>query len=293
MANIPHYIRGEEIEREFFKALEPFERKLTNDGQTDRATWYEVRVEGLKVIGKTNDPSEFSNLLDYIDLQRTKEFEIRIYQGASTHHDRHLFYFERGNPRKKEEITLAGLEGRIQQGVAEARKQWEQEQLRAEHLKLKEDYKSLEEYADKIEEELEKFRAKKLHLGNIDLVEVGGIFLEGFIRRNPNILTKLPGGEALAGAIIQDNEERSGQQQLPESQGQVMLSRAESEESEQDKHYMDLLRQIQASFTQEDFLGAMTVLDLLMKRPDLISMVEALLKRETCRTKSEEKNDSY
>src|SRR5262249_46964027 len=163
----------------------------------------------------------------------------------------HLFKFDRAaTPR--EEATLEGLDSRIQSRVAEARRQWDHEQLAADHARLREDYKSLEQYTDRIEEELAGHRSRKLHLGNIDLLELGGQVLEGFIRRNPKVLSRLPGGEALAGAIIADNGERETQHALPESQGQATISRVDSTGSEEDRHYVELLRQIQTSFTQEE-----------------------------------------
>jgi hypothetical protein len=276
VANFPHYIKGEEIEREFFKAIEPFERKLAADEQAGRPTWFEVRVGGLKVIPKTNDQSAFANLLDFIDLQSTSDFEIWIYQGASTHHDRHLFYFQRRNGTAKEEITLDGINNKIQEGIAEARRNWDHELLVADHAKLKKDFASLEEYADKIEEELTQFRAKKLHIGNIDLVEIGGMFLEGFVRRNPRMLAKLPGGEALAGAIMQDNEERNA---LPPSGQEALIERSDGSAPQEDPH-LNLLRHLQTVFTKADFEGAMTVLDFLAQRPDLIPKTETALRRE-------------
>jgi hypothetical protein len=42
----------------------------------------------------------------------------------------------------------------------------------------------------------------------VNVGEFASIVLEGFVRRNPQMLAMLPGGEALAGVIEQDNEER-------------------------------------------------------------------------------------
>jgi len=274
MANAAHYIEGEQIEREFFKVMEPFERRLATAAEAGRPIPFEARVDGLKVIDRTTDQSELVTLLDFIDFEKTEGFEMRLYTGVSTHHDIHKFIFKRKRPR--EEITLDGLNNKIQEGIAEARRNWEHEMLVGDHAKLKKDYASLEEYADKIEEELTQFRAKKLHIGNIDLVEIGGMFLEGFVRRNPRMLAKLPGGEALAGAIMQDNEERNA---LPPSGPEAVIERSDGPGTQDDPH-LNLLRHLQTVFTKADFEGAMTVLDFLAQRPDLIPKTETALRRE-------------
>jgi hypothetical protein len=281
MAQAAHYIEGEQIEREFFKAMEPFERRLTAAAEAGRPIPYDARVDGLKVIDRTTDPGEMTTLLDFIDFEKTHGFEMRLYTGVSTHYDLHKFILKRSGPARREEITLEGLNNKIQEGIAEARRNWEHEQLVGEHSKLKKDHASLEEYADKIEAELEKLRAKKLHLGDVNLLEIGGIFLEGFIRRNPRMLARLPGGEALAGAIIQDNEERDTlQSQQPQNEPQTLIERSDGQLSENDKYHLELLRQLQSTFTQQDFMGAMAILDLLSQNPGLIPNVEKELRRK-------------
>ena len=191
------YIRGHEPERELLTALQPFERKINNDHAKGRPVDYEVKVDGLSAIPRTNDPSEFAGVLDHIDFAGTRSIEIRLYQGHSWHHSRHLILIE----SKRGEGTLAGVEETLNQRFEAYRHSFEHKALLEAHEKLKEEYRDLEEYANLVDKELAEYRSKRLHFGNIDLVEVGGALLEGFVRRNPHIISGLPGGQALAGAL--------------------------------------------------------------------------------------------
>jgi hypothetical protein len=96
--------------------------------------------------------------------------------------------------------------------------------------------------------------------------------LEGFVRRNPQLLAKLPGGEALAGVIEQDNADREkallDKSPEPEVTFKKKTSTTDPELSEEDKSYLDFIKSLKDKFDHEQMTSVMLVLDVLAKRPE-------------------------
>src|SRR5678816_4085855 len=103
---------------------------------------------------------------------------------------------------------LGEIEGIIQEKLAARDREHEMNKLREELEAAKLELQETEDYSEKLEKEIEYLKENKFKLGNINIGELASVALEGIVRRNPQILTKLPGGEALAGIIEQDNRDK-------------------------------------------------------------------------------------
>lgn len=272
IVSIPAHDTGEGLLRE----LNRFERLLNQDAAGGRPTQYEVRLDGLPVIRRTDDPARFAGVLDDIDLNGTKAVEVRLYQGDSQHNHRHLILLERNSAARPapEAQPLAGLEERFEARLREQRAAWEHEQLLRDHKALQAEHDELREYADDIEAELREYRAKRLHLGRIDLVEVGGALLEGFVRRNPHVLSHVPGGEALAGALLAAPPPAPPQAQQQQDAAATVSRKAAPQASEAEMEFLNVVRRMQSRLSGEQFIQALSVLDALARHP---SRIEATL----------------
>lgn len=263
--------------------LDRIEQKLIDDFSRCEPTQYDVKVDGLTIIERTDDPERFAIIPDKVDYTSTEKVEVRLFQGNSLHNTTFELILERNRPDKDRGVTLEGLQTHIQAAIAKEKEKWEADQLKQEFEALKAEYKELEEYADKLEEEVKMFRAKKLHLGNVNLVDLGGMLLEGMIRRNPGVLNRLPGGEALAGAIEADTEAQMQLADDPASEEPATFSRADDSEelTTQDRAYLEMLRRIQDAFSSDDFLLVMRILEMLITQPAMIPQVVAMLEGPT------------
>lgn len=266
-------IPAAETEDGLLRELNRFERRLNLDAQGGRPTQYEVRVDGLPVIRRTADPAHFGRVLDEVAFESTKAVEVRLFQGDSNHNHRHIILLERNRgPRPPEAQPLAGLEERFEAKLREQRASWEHEQLQREHKALQAEYDELREYTDNIDEELREYRAKRLHIGQIDLVEVGGMLLEGFVRRNPHVLAHVPGGEALAGALLATPPPAPPVQ--PQDSSATVSRKAAPQVSDEEMEFLHVVRRMQSRFTEQQFMQALAVLDALARHP---SRIEATL----------------
>jgi len=131
---------------------------------------------------------------------------------------------------------------------------------------------------ESLRQELEDVRAGR-ERKQIKGIEVISILLEGFVRRNPQLLQKLPGGEALAGLIEQDNQERNAPlptAPMPEATFRKKEEPGPSLTPEQAR-YIETLRQLEASFQQPELEIVMQILGRFTEAPGTLQTVAELL----------------
>jgi hypothetical protein len=243
---------------------------LQNSKEQGEAEDYEIFVDAFKVVKRTNDLSRFESYSNFIQPD-TKAITIVIYDGTSPRNTKHIFTIK--------EDTTNGLSGvavdsRIEDKLRIEKEKWETDLLKKENEKLKTDLAEAEAYIEELEENAEKSKDKKFRMGDVNVGEFASIVLEGFVRRNPQMLAKLPGGEALAGVIEQDNEER--EKALTEKTPELEVSfkkggSTTSKLSEEEQSYLDFIKSLKDRFDHEQMTDVMMILDELSKRPDAIS----------------------
>lgn len=231
---------------------------------------YEIFVDAFKVVKRTNDLSRFESYSNYIQPD-TKTLTIVIYDGSSPRNTKHIFTI------KEESNGLNGVDvdTRIEEKLRIEKEKWETELLKKENEKLKEELAQAEAYIEELEDENEVAKGKKFRMGDVNVGEFASVMLEGFVRRNPQLLAKLPGGEALAGVIEQDNADREkallDKSPEPEVTFKKKSGTTDPELSEEDKSYLDFIKSLKDKFDHEQMTSVMLVLDVLAKRPEDIS----------------------
>lgn len=228
---------------------------------------YEIFVDAFKVVKRTNDLARFESYTNYIQPD-TKTVTIVIYDGSSPRNTKHIFTIKEVNN------TLNGVDvdTRIEEKLRVEKEKWETELLRKENEKLKEELAQAEAYIEELEDENEVAKSKRFRMGDVNVGEFASVMLEGFVRRNPHLLAKLPGGEALAGVIEQDNAEREkallDKSPEPEVTFKKKSNNSTNDLSEEDKSYLDFIQSLKNKFDQEQMSSVMLILDVLAKRPD-------------------------
>jgi hypothetical protein len=228
---------------------------------------YEIFVDAFKVVKRTNDLSRFETYSNYVQPE-TKSITIVIYDGSSPRNTKHIFTL------KEENQSLNGLEvdSRIEDKIKVEKERWETELLKKENEKLRTELTEAEAYIEELEENIEKGKDKKFRLGDVNMGELASVVLEGMIRRNPQMLAKLPGGEALAGVIEQDNQDKERLLKEAEPEPEVSFKKKENSSSdklsEEDESYLNFIRQLKDKFDHEQMTSVMLILDVLSKSPN-------------------------
>jgi hypothetical protein len=230
---------------------------------------YEIIVDGLKVVRRTSDPEMFFIFENFVTAD-TKNVEIIFYSGNSNVNEKRMFTFIDEEPEK----GLSGVEvdTRIQEKVDQQKKEWEFEQLRKSNKELLEKIGELEKEVDELEKVNEELINGQSPLKGF-LGEIGSSFVESFIRRNPNVIKGLPGGEALAGLIENDNKRKEQEDQSTESEVSFKPKTDSSSLSEEDQAAITFVNQLKTQFTKPEFDKILLILQTLADDKSKIDLI--------------------
>lgn len=278
------------VTNESYDQLKIDKLKLYLQTQTERnnARYYEIFVDNLKAVHKTNDVADFDSFEDYM-TEDTEKIRILIYStnSISPRNDQYTFRLKKIEEQKQIVApTLSGIEieNRLDEKLQTHRERWEHEALVKELEQTKQQLKESEEYAEKLVAELNAFRGKKMHWGNVNLGELASVVVEGIVRRNPQMIAKLPGGETLAGIIEEDNKERTNPTTAINEGTKVSFKMKDDEEgqakvvlSEEEKGYLNFMRGIADSFEDEEIIILTQVINKLEEDTTQLKPVAELL----------------
>jgi hypothetical protein len=272
------------ITSETYDQLKIDKLKLYLQTQADRnaARYYEIYVDNLKAVHKTSDIQEFDSYEDYM-TEDTDRIRILVYStnSQSPRNDQYVYRMKKQEEQKivVQQQGLSGIEieNRMEEKLQTHRERWEHEALVKELEQTKQQLKESEEYAEKLVAELAVYRSKKMHWGNVNLGEFASVVVEGIVRRNPQMVAKLPGGEALAGIIEDDNRERASTTPTPETEVSFKKKSDTPELSEEEKGYLNFMRGIAESFDDEEIIILTQVITKLEEDSTQLKPVAELL----------------
>ncbi len=150
---------------------------------------YDIRVDELKVVSRTNDPEQFQTYEDFVEPD-SRNITINIYEKRS-HRCNHYVFLLRDEPLTPED--MAGIEKQVNEKMARREEQRKYERLEEDYDELQEDYKKLEEERDQLQEKVDELKAEceKNNSSNklMDTIaSLGGAFIA-----NPGALNGLGG----------------------------------------------------------------------------------------------------
>ena len=237
---------------------------------------YEILVDGFRAVRRTDDVNRF-NLYESFVNPSTKGVEVLFYVGNSNNNEKHIFTFEDGEPK---ETGLSGIEidQRIQDGIEREKKSWQFDELKKKNKELEQEVTELEAEVATLNAELKITEGKKKESSmNGFLGEMGSAFVESLIRRNPALLSKIPGGDALAGMIEEDNKriEETPQEEEPE-----VTFRAKPEDNKEAQEALGFVNYLRQRFDKEQFGKLNLLIDLLADAPEKLDEFIAQLKQK-------------
>ena len=153
------------------------------------------------------------------------------------------------------------------------------ELLKKENEELKIKIQDAEEFMDRLEQAYEEEKAKKQKLGNVDLGDLASVAFEGLIRRNTHLISKIPGGEALAGIIEDDNKTKMNAIAAPQEETEASFKKTEQAPiiNKEDEERLQILKMMQQHFNEGQLKDVWGILQKLSLDKTLISPVLDLL----------------
>lgn len=230
---------------------------------------YEISVDGLKVVRRTDDPEMFFLFENFVTAD-TKAMEVIFYIGNSNVNEKRVFTFV----DETEDKGLNGIEieARIQDQLEKQKKEWQHDQLVQDNKKLKEEVEDLEKEVDRLEKAYEEISTNQSPLRGV-IGEIGSSFLQSFIRNNPKVIQGLPGGEALMG-LLNDNTNKQDQNPVGESEVSFKAKSSDTNSiSEEDKAAITFVNQMKAQFSKDEFDKILLILQTLADDKSKIDLI--------------------
>ena len=107
---------------------------------------YEIRVDDMRVVPRTNNPELFDNYEDFITDQ-TRSVLVMLYEGISRKNTKYMFKLKEEDMPKVEQKGLSGTEVEkiISEKLEQQEQKWKQEQMEKDYKEVKKENQQYEE----------------------------------------------------------------------------------------------------------------------------------------------------
>jgi hypothetical protein len=233
---------------------------------------YEILVDGFKAVRRTSDPEMFTMFENFVTVD-TRSIEVLLFTGSSNNNEKRIFYFGDVPNEKNKEEGLSGVEVQniVDDQVSRKLQTIEFEKLKEENSKLKKHIEDLENEVDELEKNKAQLEAKQSPLNNF-LGDIGSSLVESFIKRNPKLMSSIPGGETLAGLLQQENPETQNDHPA-ESQVSFKSKTADSALGEEAQSAIQFVNQLKSQFTKDEFEKILLILQTLADDKSKIDLI--------------------
>jgi hypothetical protein len=250
--------------------FEKIKHHLETQAEKDKARYFEIFVDNLKVVDKTNDISSFDDYLIYMD-DKTKIIKILLYSSCETSPRNDKFIFSCESKDDKNTLGEIDVQQKITTAITTERERIKTEQLEIEVKELTLDLEEAQDYIDKLEikyqaavnQNVEK--SKEVKLG-----AVAALAIEHVLKRNPKILNKIPLLGMLSGLDDRPNTETISQNTI---ESKTSFASVKSEEPSLEFEMMKV-------FTDDEFAKMITIINILGVHKNQIDTILDLLKTE-------------
>lgn len=261
--------------------LDKIKHLLFNFQQKGSPRSFEIYVDEMKVVDRSDNPDDFDTYQDFMD-DDTKYIRIIIYYSLNSPRNEQYVFETNLNRTRGNSNELSGfeLETKMDEKITVERNKWETEQRQKEQAKEIEELRSklsdAEEYISTLESSMEdlKTNGSKTKAG---WGEIASVALEGIIRRNPQLLTAIPGGEALAGILSESNPPQKEIEDTPQSEVSFQPKTEGTPTNTEDSERLFVVKMIQDNFDPLQLPIVWEILKELSKNPDSMQPVLELL----------------
>ncbi|MBX3164687.1 MAG: hypothetical protein KF900_09405 [Bacteroidetes bacterium] len=275
--------------------IDRLKNHLVSMAQKGKAKHYEIFVDNLKAVPKTDEPNDFDAYEDYMNAD-TEQIRILIYNSsASPRNDQYVFMLKARNRTEANNIGLNGFETTkphsktsLNDWREEKNKQSaEQRQiavLLSENEELREELEERENEIEEYRAAIKEAKANGNKIGGIHLGDVLSLALEGLVKRNTHLLAKLPATAGLAGLIEQENKtdtNENAEVSFSKKDNSTLSDTAAAPAlSEEEQTFIRLMRELEKLYSEEEMSAVMELLDFLSKDKTQLQILIDFLSQE-------------
>lgn len=259
-------------------------RILMNDHAQGQPRDYEIKVDGMKVVQRTNDPERFFQHEDFLQ-QDTACLSIAVYERSSRNCMKYELYMQE-LPENKKSPTLNGIETMISEKLETEKRNWKFDLLLKENEELREELAEAEEYHETLAAEIEELKNKKPQFTDI-LGHVASFALQDIAVRNADKLKAIPALAGIAGLLGNDVSSTDSHGTVAEGNASFRRKSGSTDGaadkpslSPEEEHLLYMGKLLYTSFSEEDLDRVVELLKQLAAQPQLIADVLDLVNDE-------------
>ena len=263
--------------------------------------FYEIFVDGLKAVPKTDEPTEFE---DYENYMTANTYEIKILIYTSRHspkNDKYVFSLQAKNLKEALDIGLDGLPQQMlsksdlldlkvkrDNYLAESK---QIKELRDEVESLEKELENRESYIVILENAVERAKANGNKIGGIDVGQMFGTGVDYLLKKNAKAISEIPALGSIFSALTQSPESDEKTDAEPAEPVQATFSKKSTETtdqvspehlSEEEKQLLILFKNIRKNFEEEEFFDLLEVIDRLsINKAKLAKVLDILKSNQT------------
>lgn len=262
---------------------------LLNDKEQGNPRDYDIKIDELKVVQRTNDPERFFLHEEFVQPE-TACITINLYDGNSRRCTKYQLYFgeiqfNAGAP------TLSGIESTIKEKISNERTQWEYAQMKKEKDALEQKLGEAEEYAEELQEKLstlhqeyDNLKSKRVGLAEMNTGKLLGFATDYLVKNNPSITRKIPLLSGLSGLLAGDDTESdplngigNNNEPLETASFKKVDSNSSPQFDSDTKHKLAFFREMEDAFTVPQLEKVIQVVQGLAANPDQLDVIHGLL----------------
>ena len=263
---------------------------LLNDAEQGNPRDYDIKVDELKVVQRTDDPERFFSHEEFVQPE-TACITVNIYDGSSRRCTKYQLYFS-DVQASASASTLSGIENTIKEKIGSERMQWEYEQMKKEkgtlEHKLGEAEEYMEELQDKsshVQQEFETLKNKRVNLAEMNAGKLIGIATDYLVKNHPAITRKIPILSGLSGLLTGDESEENdsliGTGNDSETVSSASFSKKEHSESpkydEATQRKLVFMQGMEDAFTEPQLDKVIQIIQGLAAKPEQLEIIHGLL----------------
>ncbi|MBI4929893.1 MAG: hypothetical protein HY841_03960 [Bacteroidetes bacterium] len=255
----------EKIEKYDPIKLEKIKQFLEGKAIKGSPRYYEIHVDNLKVVEKTNSLDDFDTYEEYL-YDDVKEVVVQIYTTSAKSPrplSRHVFLLEeekKEEPKKAE--LLSGTEDiktQITEQVTVAKERWDAELVKKELETANQKLQQAENYIEILTRQLEE-KGK-----GDDMKDLGNTLIK-------EVLPHFLGNKSSDGKTLSGSEEKKG-----ETTFQKKTAETNNTLSEEDKRHLEFIRALEDQFDEEQMAAVLDIVNALGENTENIKTVASML----------------
>jgi hypothetical protein len=253
---------------------------LADQQQDGNPRPFEIFVDELKVVSKTEDMTRFDNYEKYLRPD-TLFVLFKLYHNSSPNNDQYYYYLRE---EASEPVGLSGVDKIVNQRLNEREKEYQVERLNLELDNVKQELQDSEAYNEELQErvtqlqtELTEQKSKPGLINRMNLGEIAASTIETLVQRNPTWVTNTPLGRTLAGIGATNNEKVEATEEteagFKKKEELPALNREERE-------IYELVRRMSQKMDGTQLMHLAKILTILAEQPQHLSTIEAFLNEQ-------------